>query len=1177
MSKKLRQGLMVTCSLICTFYIVYRGLYTLNTGSWYATGASWLLYLAEIWGCVSLVLFFMQVWDPEEPPEQPPLEDAEVDVFVPSYDEDIAILRGTLQACLAMDYPHRTFLLDDGGREEVKQLCEELGVHYKTRENNLHAKAGNLNHALDQTDGEFIAILDADHVPEPNYLSRMIGYFRNPEVGMVQSPHAFSNFDTFQGRVNYEKQRFWDEGLLFYKIIQPGRNNTNSVIFAGSAAVFRRKALKDVGYIATETITEDMHTGMRLSAAGWRTVYVSERLIAGQGAADVTTFHSQRMRWAEGNLSILKFDNPLTMRGLDLKQRLTYFASIVHWAGGVPRLVLYITPVMMLLSGVSPVREFTPFLAAVFLAYIGSVMFTLRVIYRGYTNYSLVEFFNMANYWTQIRAFWRVIFPSQKARFVVTKKRGGRQGAVLPHIVPQIILLAVMWAALIYGVVSHLLFDPQLDLIGLGIATFLVLHHSRYAISYLRCAMAPASQRITYRHRVNLPVEYEFKDEEGKLYQGMGVTSDLSDMGIGMVAYSSLPTNVRGKITVIVNSDRLEADAVIRYAAHREGEATRGMDVPALFRYGLEFTDPAPETLDAAGRIAQRYAVAPWYSVFERNRESGFRRPHISHREVAREEFKLPVTLKLGDEEVHCTTRDLSIRAMRCILATPLDEEATYEAEVVSPVGTIHVTAKASDARMITEPPHSVVEYVMVFDEFHGQGRSMMQSLIDLGAQPVLRSSLDLSHEMPPRPYSRPVLAGALTVAAFSPIAIGLFHEVHDDDLLLASGNGEEILEADDIRPEDLDRILADTLATPNPERRRLLLLKDALEESGRNGDLVRVCRVLTARDPQDPNMGMALVSALTRAGRGREAHETSEAWIVRLARVNPDDPNLLTFQVLQARNTLVDGDAYAALDLFRRALAQFPDDLTTRKEYAGLLLQVGLADEALRQYSTLPQTFEVRLELISIYNSLLMFDASEQMIRELLRERPSDRGLQLELGNLLTWQKRFEDAQRVYRDLLAETPYDLEIRMLLAETMTWSGEADEALAEYGRMIDEGHDENDGDWRLLSGFLDAYLGADRRSKSDTRRLLWMVSLYDHSVAQRPEIPGRLATALALAGDHERALVMLRTAVEEDPTDRDLRVRLADALSAAGKHDEAQHHYRALLAEVRGGRKLRGGQ
>ena len=157
---------MALCGLVTVVYLVYRGLYTLNSDGWYANTASWLLYIAEIWGGLSLLLFFMQVWDTTEVQEQAPLEDVTVDVFVPTFNEDVAILRGTLQACLAMDYPHRTFLLDDGKREEVRQLCEELGVHYITRDNNLHAKAGNLNHALDQTDGEFIAILDADHVPE---------------------------------------------------------------------------------------------------------------------------------------------------------------------------------------------------------------------------------------------------------------------------------------------------------------------------------------------------------------------------------------------------------------------------------------------------------------------------------------------------------------------------------------------------------------------------------------------------------------------------------------------------------------------------------------------------------------------------------------------------------------------------------------------------------------------------------------------------------------------------------------------------------------------------------------------------------------------------------------------------------------------------------------------------
>ena len=114
-------------------------------------------------------------------------------------------------------------------------------------------------------------------------------------------------------------------------------------------------------------------------------------------------------------------------------------------------------------------------------------------------------------------------------------------------------------------------------------------------------------------------------------------------------------------------------------------------------------------------------------------------------------------------------------------------------------------------------------------------------------------------------------------------------------------------------------------------------------------------------------------------------------------------------------------------------------------------------------------------------------------------------------------------------------------------------------------MMDEGHD----DWRLLAGFLDAFLGAELRTDSDTRRLMWMVTLYNRA-AEPPtlDIAGRLATALTLVGEFRSSLDMLQAAVRANPDNRNLRMRLADALSAAGDHSEAQHHYRALLSEAR---------
>ena len=1148
---------MALCGLVTVGYLVYRGMYTLNHDGWYAGTASWLLYVAELWGGMSLLLFFLQVWDTSPIPEQPPLEDVTVDVFVPTYNEDVAILRGTLQACLAMDYPHRTFLLDDGKRDEVRQLCEELGVHYITRDNNLHAKAGNLNHALDQTDGEFIAILDADHVPEPDFISKMIGHFRDPELGIVQSPHAFSNFDTFQGRVNYEKGRFWDEGELFYKVIQPGRTATNSVIFAGSAALFRREALRQVGYIATETITEDMHTGIRMSAKGWKSMFVPDRLIAGQGANDVTTFHSQRLRWAEGNLSILAYDNPLTMKGLDLRQRLTYFASIIHWASGFPRLAIYLTPILMLLTGVSPVREFTPTLAAVFIAYIGMMMLTLRMIYRGYMNYDLVEFFNMANFWTQVRASMRALIYRKKSKFVVTKKRGGRQGSILPHVLPQIVLLALCQFSLLYGWARHLLFDPQLDLLGLGIATFLVLHHARYAVAYLRSAMTPSSKRDSYRHRLNMPVQYSFTDREGRTTEGMGVTTDLNELGLGFVAYQSLPVNEGGELTVLASGDRLDARGVIRYAAHKEGGVGGG---PALYRYGVEFEDPAPEAIDATARLTQRFAVAPWYSVFDRGRSRTRSSGLFSDREVGRAAFKLPVRLEGPSGDVYCSTRDLSIKAMRCILASDLPETARVRAEVHGPLGSFFAWVTVREARDITGPPHRVREYVLEFETFEAQGRSVLQSLLELDDEPSARHDLVVEHRENHRPLVRPMAAATFAVLALAPVAVGVFQQVHDDDLLLVRSMEDGTVDPASLDGSDLDRILVETLSSDRPEEQRLILLKEALEQHGRHDELVRVCRLLTSYRPEDPDMGMALVSALTEAGRYDESADLAQRWLANLD-AEGNTAAFEEFEVLAARNLLRSGDTFAAMDAFRRIVAARPEALEVRREYAGILLQAGLADEALRQYSVLPQDTETMRQLVAIHSARQDFEKAERIVRSLLRETPADIGLQMDLASLLSWQGEFTSAVRILRELHTTDPANADISISLGEALTWSGEGDEALVLFGRLLDRGLEGA----RLLGGFLDAYLGAEAPSSSDSHRLQWMLQSRSNGAVIEGELAGRLAMALVRSGATGDAIDLLEETVAQNPEDRELRLRLADALVAAGEHERAHHHYRSLLS------------
>src|SRR5262249_46926107 len=240
---KFRQLVILFSTAVCLFYLTYRGLFTLNLSTPYAVFCSLFLYIGECFGVFSVLLFFLQVWDTREPPPLPVLEGRTVDVFVPTYNEDPGILRATLEACQRMDYPHRTYLCDDGGTDlrindadpnkakaareraaALKAICAELGVTYMTRPDNRHAKAGNLNHAFEQTDGELLILFHAAQVREPPSTSRLTVFSRDERLVFVQTPPAFYNSASSQARHDHERQHYWEEGHLFYNVIQPGRN-----------------------------------------------------------------------------------------------------------------------------------------------------------------------------------------------------------------------------------------------------------------------------------------------------------------------------------------------------------------------------------------------------------------------------------------------------------------------------------------------------------------------------------------------------------------------------------------------------------------------------------------------------------------------------------------------------------------------------------------------------------------------------------------------------------------------------------------------------------------------------------------------------------------------------------------------------------------------------------------
>src|SRR5262249_19837975 len=277
-----------------------------------------------------------------------------VDVFIPTYNEPLSVVRATVLASLAMDYPAgqmKVFILDDGRRKEFRDFAAEAGVGYISRSDNAHAKAGNINHALQQTTGDYVAIFDSDHVPTSSFLQLTLGWFlRDQNLGMVQTPHHFYSPDPFERNLRLFR-KIPNEGELFHRLVQDGNDLWNASFFCGSCAVLRRAALNEIGGIAVETVTEDAHTALRMQRRRWNTAYINIPQAAGLATETLAAHIGQRIRWARGMIQILRLENPLFAGGLTLSQRLCYFNATTHFLFALPRLIFLTIPLVYLLFG----------------------------------------------------------------------------------------------------------------------------------------------------------------------------------------------------------------------------------------------------------------------------------------------------------------------------------------------------------------------------------------------------------------------------------------------------------------------------------------------------------------------------------------------------------------------------------------------------------------------------------------------------------------------------------------------------------------------------------------------------------------------------------------------------------------------------------------------------------
>jgi cellulose synthase (UDP-forming) len=264
-------------------YIWWRWTHSLNFDAlWFALP----LVLAETCAYFGLILFTANLWKTRDYPQQAPPssiaqctqegESAErpvsVDLFITTYSEEEELVRLSIRDAKQITYPHaidfRVHVLDDGRRESMRQVCEEEGVGYISRTNNVGYKAGNLRNAMEQTSGDFIVICDADTRPFPTILEHTLGYFRDPDVAIVQTPQWFYDLpegkrlkdvwgrragkpgqllgaaiEAVFGEIRIGEDPFVNDPAMFYDVIQRRRNPWNAAFCCGAGSIHRREAV----------------------------------------------------------------------------------------------------------------------------------------------------------------------------------------------------------------------------------------------------------------------------------------------------------------------------------------------------------------------------------------------------------------------------------------------------------------------------------------------------------------------------------------------------------------------------------------------------------------------------------------------------------------------------------------------------------------------------------------------------------------------------------------------------------------------------------------------------------------------------------------------------------------------------------------------------------------------
>lgn len=568
-SKKRLLTMVFISLLMSTRYLYWRATNTLNFNTTIEAVLGSGLFMAEIYSWVILVLGYFQTSWPLNRKIAPLPKDISqwptVDIYIPTYNESLDVVRDTVLAAQAIDYPQdkmKVYILDDGSREEFKQFAGDVGVTYIEREVHDHAKAGNLNHAMGLTDGELICVFDCDHISTRIFLQATVGSFlEDPKLALIQTPHYFYSPDPFERNLSAAKDAP-HEGALFYGPVQRGNDNWNATFFCGSCAVMRRSALEEIGGIAVETVTEDAHTALKLQRLGWNSAFIDIPLAAGLATERLALHVNQRIRWARGMTQIFRVDNPMLGRGLTFPQRLCYLNAMLHFQYGLPRIIFLTVPLLFMLFNLNIIASSASMIFAYALPHL------IMSVYVNSKNIGKYRYSFWGEIYETVMAF-SLVLPTllslvspKLGKFNVTDKGDLLDKSYMDYLTvrPLIITALLLITGISWVVIRYLLndfqgIDPLVIVLNLTWATYSLF------IILASIAVGKETRQIRKHTRINaaLPITLYF-DDGAKLST---TTEDISMGGVRIAVNKMAEFRQRNVTSITLNVQRDEVSVPV--------------------------------------------------------------------------------------------------------------------------------------------------------------------------------------------------------------------------------------------------------------------------------------------------------------------------------------------------------------------------------------------------------------------------------------------------------------------------------------------------------------------------------------------------------------------------------------------------------------------------------------